>query len=119
MTYLLIGKERFLKREFIRDLRERLLGKSPEASLNFQEFSGKKNESAAALDFVSTAPFLGEKRMAVLWEADSLPQEAKESLEQSVSKLPFSGVLVIVSEESNTKKNNFLKELSTRCESVA
>jgi len=45
----------------------------------------------------------------VLWEADSLNPAAKEMLEQAISNLPPSGALVIISEETNTKKNNFLK----------
>ena len=114
-AYLLIGKERFLKREFIQDLRGRLLGRSADASLNFQEFSGKKNELVAAFDFVSTTPFLSDKRIAVLWEADSLSEEAKEMLAESILKLSSSGVLVIVSEEASAKKNNFLREISSLC----
>ncbi len=118
-AYLLIGKERFLKKEFLADLRKRLFSGNSDPSLNSQEFTAGDEPLGSALDFVVTAPFLSEKRLAILWQVEDLSEEEQKTLLASLEKLPPTGVLALLSEETGVKKNSFLKELSTKCRLVA
>ncbi|MBI4352738.1 MAG: DNA polymerase III subunit delta [Candidatus Omnitrophica bacterium] len=117
-VYLLIGKEEFLKREFVQNLRKRFLPSAESRLANFQEFHPKTHSLEEVLQFVSTAPFLGQKRIGVLRQVDALPPDRREALLAALSALPSTGVLVFVSDEASTKRNSFLEALSKRCKVI-
>lgn len=117
-VYLVIGKERFLKREFLDQLRRRLFADGATDSLNAQEFSAEREPLCAALDFVTTLPFGASKRLAVLWEADKLSAEEKKNLLVSARTLPSSGVLAVISDQTSAKKDGFLSGLSQIAELI-
>ena len=95
MIYLLIGKENTLKKEFIRDLRNRLFPSPSGAELNFQEFSVENHSIGEVMDFVTMAPFLSEKRMAVYWGIDELEDDQKKSLPAALARLTATALLVL------------------------
>lgn len=110
--HLLVGKEEFLKKEFIQNLRKSQFPSNQPDLINFQEFHVGADPLSAALDFVRTAPFLGDKRLAVLWGIDDLTAEDRESLlAYTANPLPTS-TLVLISEEGTANKNSFLAGLS-------
>lgn len=89
--------------------------KSPsEEDINFQSFHAEHDEVNAPLDFLKTAPFLADKRLAVLWGADLLEEEEQGKLLKDLSLLPSSACLVLESEQTNTRKNAFLSILSEK-----
>jgi DNA polymerase-3 subunit delta len=112
--YLLIGKEIFLKKEFIQNLRKSLFPSSSDASFNYQEFETEKDSLGALIDFLQTAPFLAEKRMAVWWGIDEISDEQKEKLFLSLDAFAASAILVLISDQTNVKKDVFLKKLSEK-----
>ncbi len=118
-AYLLIGRERYLKKEFVRELREKIFPAGSDPSLNSQEFSAGSHKLGAVLDFLSTAPFLADRRLAVLWDLEELEEDDREGLLEAIGRMPASAVLVLVSEATNAKKDAFLAALSERCELVA
>ena len=118
-VYLLIGREDFLKREFLQDLRRRLFQNESSAGLNSKVFHSKTDSLNDLFDFLRTAPFLSEARMAVLRGAEDLSGQEKERLLSWLSSPPASGVLAIVSEEGSVKKDPFLKALSQKARLVA
>jgi DNA polymerase III subunit delta len=87
--------------------------------MNYQEFSGDEHEVPAMLDFVGTAPFAADKRMAVVWGADKLGKDEKEAFLSAASKLPSTAVLVVESEQTNAKKDAFLRDLAEKGKLVA
>ena len=113
--YLLVGKEEFLKKEFIQNLRKSLFPQGQSGEINFQEFHAGIDPLGAALDFARTAPFLGDKRLAVLWGIDDLAAEEKESLLAYTANPAPASALVLVSGEGNANKNGFLSGLSRVC----
>ncbi|MBI3252305.1 MAG: DNA polymerase III subunit delta [Candidatus Omnitrophica bacterium] len=118
-TYLLIGKDSFLKKEFIQGLRDRYFPGRSDSGINFQEFTAGEHPLRSVLDFLDTVPFLSEKRLAVLWDAGALAEDEKKTLPARLDAgLLSSSVLVIASEETNTKKNAFVRELSGHCRVV-
>ncbi len=116
---LLTGKEVFLKQEFIHALRQRLFLNGAESKINFEAFHGSEEPLGGFLEFIRTAPFLGDKRLAVLWGIDALDEEEKNSLPSILSALPATAVVVLSTEESNAKKNDFLRQLAGVAETVA
>jgi len=117
-VWVVIGKDRFLKQEWVRQLREKTLGLSAEAALNFQEFSAA-DEFQTFLDFVQTVPFLGANRLAVFWAFDDCSGEERTGLVERIDSMPSSAVLVVVSEEGNTRKDAVLRALSEKGRLVA
>ena len=108
----LIGKERFLKREFILALRERLFPDDPNPSMNYQEFTSEQDPLHAFLDFLNTAPFAASHRLGILWNVDKLEEEEQETLLEALPKMPRSSVCVFETEQTNAKKDAFLRELA-------
>src|SRR3989338_246263 len=109
--YLLVGKEEFLKKEFIRKLKSSLFKNSSELDLNFQEFDSESGGIGAFKSFLSTVPFLSDQRLAVLSGIDDLEDEEKEVLLAFVNTFPSSSAAVLVSGEATAKKNAFLSSL--------
>ncbi len=116
--YLLVGKEDFLKKEFIQNLQKSLFPKSQGLELNYQEFYAKEQPLSAVTGFLQTMPFLSEKRLALLWDIDDLPADEKDTLLVYAENPSPTGVLVLLSGESSAKKNSFLRELSTKASLV-
>ena len=112
--YLLIGKERLLKDEFIEALRARLFPEGDDAGLNAQEFHGEKNSTSDIFDFLNTTPFAAERRLGVVWGVDLFGEEERERVLAGFDKCLPSAVLVLESEQTNAKKDAFLRKLSEK-----
>ncbi len=117
--YLLVGKEKFLKDEFIRELRRRLFPDSTDPGFNFQEFTAGKDSAGAVLDFLKTAPFLSKKRLAIFREMDRLGAEDREHITAYVQNPSPTGILVLVSDEGSVKKDTVLRKLSQETKLVS
>ncbi len=115
---LLIGKERFLKRENLLARRARLFPDDPAPGLNYQEFTAEDDPISSFLDFTGTVPFAAEHRLAVLWGVDLLEEEEKESLLAALKKMPSTTVCVFETEQTNAKKDPFLKALAEKARLV-
>lgn len=113
-VYLLVGKDRFLKREYLEGLRTKFFPKGTDLSSNFQECSAGERPLGETFDFLKTAPFLAERRMAVLWEVEALDEVDREGFLAKAQSLPGTAILVLVAEDGTPKKDDFLKELSLK-----
>ncbi len=100
-------------------MRGRIFPNDADAKINFEAFQGGEDSFGSFLEFIRTAPFLGAKRLAVLWEIDALEEEEKDSLLSSMKNLPETAVVVLSTDESNARKNDFLKQLSSLAETTA
>ncbi len=119
-SFLLIGKERLLKKEFLLDLRKKNFKDLSAESMNCQEWDAAEDGAlAAVLDFVQTAPFLAEKRMAVLWRVEELDDADQKRLLSFLKTPPPAAVLVFASDETGTKKKKILQELEAAATIVA
>lgn len=79
LIYLFSGEEDFLQEEALKKLKSYLL--SPEtANLNYQFFYGRESRGGEIAGTASTAPFISEKRLVVVKEADRLPASDKEEI---------------------------------------
>lgn len=117
--YLLVGRDRYLKREFIEGLRAKFFSKSADIASNFQEFPAGESPLGETFDFLRTAPFLAERRIAVLWQVEALDDEDREGFLSKAEGLPCTAILVLVAEEGTPKKDNFLRELSLKANLVS
>ena len=112
--YLLVGKDRFLKRESLEGLRAKYFPKGSDPVSNLFEIQAGKTPLHELFDFLRTTPFLAEKRLAVLWEVEALSEEEQENLLAKAPGLPATAVLVSVAEEGTPKKDDFLREWSLK-----
>ena len=117
--YLLVGKEEFLKKEFVRSLKSSLFKNLSELDLNFREFDAEPGGFAAFKDFLQTLPFLSPQRLAVLSGVDELEEGEKESLLSFIASFPSSAAAVLVSCETSAKKNPFLSAVSKKAKTVS
>ncbi len=117
-TYLLYGKEAFLKREFIQNLRAELFQNSQDREMGFRQFEIPKDSLSSVFDFTGSPSFFSSKRMAVLSGIDSLEEEDKERLLAYAGQMPPGAALVLVTEESNVKKDHFLRKFAEKARPI-
>lgn len=112
--FLLVGKERLLKKEFIRELQKKSFQNPSDAPLNTQEWDMAETGSIGPiLDFIQTAPFLGEKRIAVLWQIEELEDSDRKTLLSALDRLPATSIFLFSTDEAGTKKSVFLRDLES------
>lgn len=116
--YLLIGKEEFLKKEFVRNFKGSFFKNPSERDLNFQAFDADSGGVAAFKDFLQTSPFLSPKRLAVLSGIDEFKEEERENLLSFLRSFSSSAAAVLVSDETSVKKSAFLSSLSQLAKTV-
>jgi DNA polymerase-3 subunit delta len=116
---LLLGKEEFLKREFIEELRRRFFPRTAASDANYQEFDLGETSFKTAAQFLETLPFLSEKRVAIVRGLDRTAEDEKEAVLAFADRFPSTAVLVLVSDESSVKKDDFLRRLSEKVRTVA
>ena len=95
--YVVFGKERRLVIDALEGLVEGLLGDA-DRQLALTEFEGGQGDLAEVLDTVRTAPFLSERRVVVLREAEGFISTYREGLEKYLERPSGTGVLVLVAE---------------------
>ncbi len=95
-VYVVTGSEGFLKREAIRRISERVLGKA-DRSLAYTEYDGAAaaTELAVVLDDLRTLPFLADRRLVLLYDADTFITKYRQALEDYVGAPSPTGVLLI------------------------
>ena len=112
--HLLIGKESFLKKEFIEALRVKLFPPGHDPRLNCQEFRAEDSTPSQIFDYINTSPFGAERRLAVVWGVDGFDSEERDQFLSALDKRLPTGALVLESEQTNAKKDSFLKKLSEK-----
>ena len=117
--YLLYGKEEFLKREFIQKLRQEYFSSGQHSEMGFQKFEALNHPLAALADFLSNDSFFVSQKMAVLFGLEDLDAEDRQKLIRFIENPPASSLLVLVSMESNIKKDAFLRSLSEKARGIA
>ncbi len=105
--YLLVGKEEFLKNEFVRDLRGSLFPNGTGADLNGVEFRAGEKPLSFLFEFLQTMPFLSEKRLAIVSGVDDFEDEEWDAVTRFSEHFPPSAVLVLISDGASAKKNSF------------
>ncbi|OGW90984.1 MAG: DNA polymerase III subunit delta [Omnitrophica bacterium RIFCSPHIGHO2_02_FULL_63_14] len=114
-VYLVFGKDPFLKEEFLNGLKKELFPSGP--GPDYEEFEPRSPWSRAA-DFLGTAPFLADKRLAVIRDAESLPPAAQAAALEYCRKPSPRGVAVFIAEDAVPQKNAFLRSLAAAAQGV-
>jgi DNA polymerase-3 subunit delta len=102
--YVISGDEDLLRRLVLQAIRRVVLG-SDDDGLSYSAHAGDKATFAAVMDELQTIPFLGERRLVVVENADPFVTRHRAALEKAVADLPSAGVLVldVKSWPSNTR----------------
>lgn len=94
-VYVVCGAEAFLKRQALAGVLDRTLGNS-DRSLALTEYDGSGSvELANVLDDLRTLPFLSERRVVLVRDADSFITRFRQQLEDYLDSPSSSGVLVL------------------------
>ncbi|MBI4580700.1 MAG: DNA polymerase III subunit delta, partial [Planctomycetes bacterium] len=94
-VYAVCGGEPFLKRQAMERITREVLGNA-DRSLALSEYDGTGPvELAGVLDDLRTLPFLTERRLVVVREADKFITAYREALEDYAAKPSPTGVLLI------------------------
>jgi DNA polymerase-3 subunit delta len=93
-VYAVTGEDRFLKGLVFRQLQSLVL-QNPEDDLAFTPFEGEKIKLADVLDELQTLPFLGGRRLVVIYSADPFVTEYRDVLERYLAKPSPIGVLAL------------------------
>jgi len=116
-VYLFYGDELFLRRLNLNQLIARTLGLKPgggdppgvEAGLAISQFQGDEVSLAAVLDELRTLPFLAERRVVIVQDADDFISNHRDSLEKYLDKPCPTGVLVLLADDPKPTSNLFKK----------
>lgn len=113
-VYALAGDEDFLKRQAVAALKKLLLGDGDD-SFGFSAYPGDKAEFATIRDELATAPFLGNRRLVVIENADPFVTRYRPTLEKYVEAPSATGVLAleVKSWAANTKLAKLLPDAAT------
>jgi DNA polymerase-3 subunit delta len=108
-VYAVHGDEAFLKRRVLNALRQRILG-ADEGGFGLSTHAGDKASYAAVHDDLETLPFLSDRRLVVVENADAFVTRERSRLEKYVAdhppgSQPPAGILVLelASLPSNTR----------------
>ena len=119
-SYLLYGRDRFLKKEFIQKLRRDSFAAGEEASANCAEFEpAGAGGVAQALGFLRQAPFLAANKIAVLWGCETLDRKSQDAMLVWLESMPSYAVFVLCADEGSPKNNPFLKKIAEKAKPVA
>jgi DNA polymerase-3 subunit delta len=92
--YVLHGDEDFLKRRVLEALRTLVFG-TDDAAFGLSTHVGDKATFAAVHDELDTAPFLGERRLVIVENADPFVTRFRSALEKYTAQPSTHGVLVL------------------------
>lgn len=107
--YILHGSDAFVRQTCRQEIVSQLIGQAdPQlcvSTLDGQEILDQDDGMAKAFDEVRTLPFLAERRVVVIRDADSFVSAARETLEKFLEKPPIGGSLIleVLSWPSNTR----------------
>lgn len=92
--YVVAGPDIFLRTQALAGLRAELLGKDQE--LGEVRIEGKSADLISVLDELRTLPFLADRRVAMVEDADKFISENREALEEYLKHPSPTGVLVLI-----------------------
>jgi len=119
MNYLLVGPEKYLKRQFLEKLKESVLGTGAiDSSPDFGIFAAGTAPTAEILTFLNTMPFTSKKRLALLNNIDEIPAAGRDSIVKYLKSPRESSVLVMETSSPESWKSAekiFLPAKIIRC----
>ncbi len=101
--YVLIGRDDFLKREFVENVRKSLFPSAQNPFAHYAEFDLKQDPLYKLFDFLDSSSFLSEKKLAVLRQVEELSGEESKKLIRKAETLPAGTTLILVSSETSTR----------------
>jgi DNA polymerase-3 subunit delta len=93
-TYVLHGDEVFLKRQVLLALRKRIFGEGAD-DFSLSSYPGDKAEFSAVRNELETLPFLGQRRLVIIENADPFVTRHRQALESYVRQPAEKGILVL------------------------
>ncbi len=114
MNYLIIGDDEYIRDDRTAKIRERFLSPD-EVELNYSAHDPENID--AIMDSLGTMPFIAEKRVVLVREAQRVAERSMETILSYLEKPSATSVLVL-SSDGSFKKNKFYRKLSSKVKVV-
>ena len=108
-VYLFTGEDRYSKNEAIEKAKKALLPKDGEAFNFFIHDAAQSDDVSALLEYLRSAPFLGNKKLAVLLNTEKVADRGREPLVSYVESPPAWACLIL-----ETSRKSLTSEWSRR-----
>lgn len=111
--YLLTGNEDYLKEQFIKDLRSRLLN-DPKDIMNYVELTSKEIKTQQIIDLAETLPFMSEYKIIYIKDSGFIKpgsKEEAEKLEKWIGNIP-DYCIIIFDEKEVDKRSKLYKKIN-------
>jgi len=119
MNYLLVGPEKYLKRQFLEKLKKSVLNAvTDDSSADFGIFAAGTAPVSEILAFLNTMPFTSKKRLALLNDIEEISPAGKDSIVKYLKSPRESSVLVMETSSPESWKSSekvFLPAKIVRC----
>jgi len=109
MNYLLVGPEKYLKRQFLEGLKKSVLTENTNSNPDFGIFAGGVTPVSEILAFLNTMPFTSKKRLALVNNIEEISNGGKNSIVKYLKSSQGKAVLVL--ESISTECLNSLGEI--------
>ncbi len=106
--FLLLGKEEYLKRDFERRARAKILS-DDKSGLNLEILEADDLSASRIIDFATTLPFISKNRLIIARDVDKLPPNEREIVLNYLKKP--SDTCYIIFETSIHGRDNFIESL--------
>lgn len=97
-VFLYVGSDNYSKEKAIADLTNSIFGASSK-ELDYRVFRAGESDIKEIIEYVATVPFLASKRLAVIRNAERLPEDFKSRLADYMKKPYKSSCLLLESED--------------------
>jgi len=116
MNYLIIGDDAYLREREENKIKEKFLN-SGEADINFSIYR-KEDDLSDIMDSLGTLPFLADRRVILVKEVENFTESSLNTL-MSYLEHPTETSVLIISADSNFKKNKHYKKFVSSMETIA
>src|SRR3989344_5210090 len=113
-AYLFSGPEMVGKKKFAHDLVRLLNNREPENNPDLNLFSHSVEDARNLKSFLSTKPYYGPYKIAIIDDAEQLTIEASNALLKILEKPSLSSVIILISSKSKT----LLPTITSRCQEI-
>jgi len=101
--YLVLGPEKYTRRQVIDLVRDRLI-KADAAPFDYSLFSFRDTSLEKIFETAGTFPMLSKRRLVVATELEALPERDHDGLQKKIEDLPARSMLLLVAEEMDRRR---------------
>ena len=115
-VYLLYGEERFLRDSKVQELVDAAIDKDL-LDFNFSAFHWPEADISTIGSAIMAPPMLSKRRVVVIWDLDSFPEDNKRSISAALVRMPETTLVILVA-DSIDRRTALFKTVSAKGRAV-